>query len=225
MLFGCNNYHLHNFLVFWYDRLRQVYIMDLALFITKRVQNLLNSLHHFKEDEAEQIAYGLSMLLLIAIETSLVVFLFWVLGCLKQGIIVLSAFGFLRIFAGGLHLPKSNWCFIVTFLAYLMIILLGIHLPYTNLLFYGGFALSAILLLLYAPADTKAKPLGQKRKRKLKYCTFGALFILFFIASLQTPSIAMLITWSCLVESLTTTPFFYSLAGCERGCQSEKDLA
>jgi accessory gene regulator B len=74
------------------------------------------------------------------------------------------------------------------------------------------FAVSFILLALYAPADTEERPLVcEKARHDLKKSSLVTAGILFIIAMILPVNniVGNIIAWSVIIESVMTTPMIY----------------
>jgi accessory gene regulator B len=80
-----------------------------------------------------------------------------------------------------------------------------------------SFTISFCLIFLYAPSDTKSKPIVSKSlRKKLKIKALLMAFILFlFVLFLKDIVYKNIITYAVLTESLCLTPILYKFLGKE----------
>lgn len=167
------------------------------------------------EIQEEELRYGLEGIYL-TFDKLLVIFpLAFLLGILKEFTLSLIFFNIIRYPAFGLHANKSSTCLISS-----IILLLGIPLLLTKITIalpikFGICIFCLICFILYAPADTKKRPLTNKRKRlfrKIAACllavTYSILIIIFNSNEISTYLLSGLI-----METILILPVTYKLYG------------
>ena len=135
--------------------------------------NLIKRNGKYSDEQIEIITYGLEGIYLSFTKMVILFSLAYILGIVKEFIILLISYNIIRSQAFGIHATKSVYCLISSILLFIGGALVC---KYVNLPFW--FSLSSaiicdICLLLYAPADTEKHPLVNKRKRKrFKFISF-----------------------------------------------------
>lgn len=135
-------------------------------FITKNKQ--------YTDDEKDIILYGLESLYLTYTKMVVIFLLAFVLGCLKETIILLITYNIIRAKAFGIHATKSIYCLISSILIFIggALICKYITLPLEIMVIVS--IICDICLLLFAPADTHKHPLiNAKKRKKFKFISFS----------------------------------------------------
>ena len=146
--------------------------------------NLIKRNGKYSDEQIEIITYGLEGIYLTFTKMIILFAIAYILGIVKEFIILLISYNIIRSQAFGIHATKSVYCLISSVLLFIGGALVC---KYVNLPFW--FSLSSaiicdICLLLYAPADTEKHPLVNKRKRKrFKFISFflGITFTVFIL--------------------------------------------
>lgn len=137
------------------------------------------------------------------------------LGILKVTSIIMLSFAFIRRYAFGVHAKSSMSCTIITSICFFVGGYMSKLLTMENGKVLLIFFIAIILLYLYAPADTEARPLiGKKLRTKLKIKVLLAGFILMVLTfSINDSALKFCISYGVLCESITITPIIYKLLG------------
>ncbi len=192
-------------------------LLQVVVALTKRmsaaITNFISANFPDKgEEELEIIGYGLEGIISLIFKTILIFIIGYSLKIILPLALAITSFGLLRMFASGVHLRKSLSCFVFSSLIFLAITYAGIYIQLSYLLKIAMFAVTFILLLLYAPADTEERPLINKKTRfELKMSSLAVAGIMFFIVMILPfdNTIGNIITWSAIIESVMTTPMIY----------------
>ena len=149
--------------------------------------NLITKNKECTEEEIEIISYGLESIYLMVTKMVVIFLMAYVLGIVKEVIILLIFYNIIRSQAFGIHASKSSYCLISSIVLFIggAILCKYITIPYK---IAGMIAIICnILILVYAPADTYKRPLINERKRiafKYKSVGLGILYtIIIFLLS------------------------------------------
>jgi accessory gene regulator B len=162
-----------------------------------------------------KMKYGLELLIINLFKTLFIVIMADVLGIFIETLFIMLSFGFIRCYAFGVHAKSSTSCTIVTSMCFFIGGYIPKFLTITNdkvlLMFLGA----VLLLYLYAPADTEARPLvGKKLRRKLKIKALLSVGILMLLVlCINNSALKFCIIYGALCESITITPIIYKLFG------------
>lgn len=135
------------------------YVLNYCEKVIRKNKNAISS------DEMEVIMYGLEGIYLTITKLIIIFLLAWLLGMFKEMLLTLLFYNILRVFAFGMHASKSWHCLLISSTCFLLGPFLGMTL---NINYYFKIICVLILIVLviiYAPADTKKRPLINKRKR------------------------------------------------------------
>ena len=152
-------------------------IHKLSLMLTGLISNQ-------KKYPDEVYLYGIELFISTLISTSLIIILSLIYGCFAEGIIYLSVLTVIRLFAGGHHAETYLQCNILSVSSYFLsltvyrhiVLRLNALLPYITVIS----ALFVItIILLFAPADNKYKPVQKEDRPKFKIKALIAVCIVF----------------------------------------------
>lgn len=187
--------------------------MDISEFISKNLINLIKNSLDKTDIELEQIKYGIDSILANITKLIILFIAAYFLDIVKYTFITLISFGFVRAFASGIHATSSFKCIITNFILFFGNIYLSLSLNLNKVHITILFIISFCFVILYAPADTAAKPLTSiKVRTKLKFCSSFSVVILYFLSiSLSHSIYASLITFSTFFEAILITPIIYKI--------------
>lgn len=160
-----------------------------------------------------EIRYGLEAIYLSITKLAVIVMLSLIFKIFIEFIIFLILYNIIRAFAFGIHAKNSVSCLIVSSVAFLGIPYISkfifIPLPFKILIML----LLILFIIIYAPADTKKRPLINKTKRfRLKIIAASISFIyVLMIIFIKNDLISNLILFSLLTEVITILPITYGL--------------
>lgn len=173
-----------------------------------------NSLSDKTEEELEKIKYGIDIFLMNFYKIPVIWLIAYVLGVFTSMVIATISFGFIRTFAGGIHARKGWTCLLMTGCVLFGIVFLSMYFPLNFIYKTLLFALSLVLIFLYAPADTEEKPLINPRLRqRLKRRTVIISILLYLLSLIFYPNdiTGSILIYSIFAESLLITPIIYKL--------------
>lgn len=183
-------------------------------FIIQRSLQLVSDIYpNYNKSKIDEIRYGLESIYLSITKVIVILLVTFLLGIHKEAIAVLLFFNGLRVTAFGLHASKSWMCWLSSSILFIGIPYLCLYVKIPNTLQYLIIIFSILCFLIYAPADTKKRPLVRKNKRiKFKLLTLLItsiyLFIFFDTDSLFIKNAVIL---SMLLESVLIHPFTYRM--------------
>lgn len=177
--------------------------------INSSMKILENNFPDYDEIKLAELRYGLEGFYMLITKLVVIFGAAFVLGIFKEAIILLLLFNVLRLTGFGLHASKSWMCWISSSLVFLVCPYLCMHLSIPLYILATIASICWIIFLLYAPADTKNRPLVNEKKRKrYKYITLvsGAIYIalLFLIKNtfLQNALVCAMIIQSVLIHPM-----------------------
>ena len=179
--------------------------------IVDKLTNFITNNKKCSQTDIKIYRYGLEALYNLATKTIVVLILTTILGCVKECLLFILFYTFLRLFAYGLHASNSILCWLTTIPVYIGGSLIIKYLIIPKYLIALIWLIYTIFVLLWAPADTKKRPLIRvARRRKLKIeslivCGIYYLLILF----INNKSILNAITISMFLEAICICPLTY----------------
>lgn len=176
--------------------------------------NIVTSNKDYSEEELEKMKYGVEGIYFTIEKLVIILLLSLVLGILKEVIILLLFYNFLRYFGFGFHAKTSTQCLIISTLLFCIIPFLLIK---NIICFKYKFIITLICLfnfIIFAPADTKKRPLINKKKRLIwKSLLIISTILLYILSMFITKDISNLIILSIISEMFMTNPLIYIITG------------
>ena len=137
--------------------------------LTSRIRKEMPDIN---DERAEVINYGLQLIIGEIPKFFILLTLAYILGVLKESILLVIMMTPYRITSGGVHLHTHIGCIIATSVFYIGNAVLSKYLVLTRTVEYiiTGivWAFSMIMIKLYAPADTEEVPILRKKERIIK---------------------------------------------------------
>ncbi len=185
------------------------------LFLSNSIKLITAYNEKYSKNDIEKIKYGLEGLYLTFTKLLIIFLIAFLMGYLKEVLIMLVLFNIIRFPAFGLHADKSSTCLILSIILVLGLTYLMINITLSN---YIKVLLSILCIfdfILFAPADTFKRPLTNKKKRKYRkiascVCTLIYIFLIFVI---KNNTISNLILTALIIESLMINPITYKIFG------------
>lgn len=179
-------------------------------YIINKVMNYIKKYTNYSKQQIVEIEYGLVSIYLTFSKLIIISIIALILGMFKDMLIFMIFFNIIRLPAFGLHATKSWICLLSSTLIFisLPIICLNINISIYIKLIIGIFCI--IFMYKNAPADTKKKPIVNKKRRFILKMVSTAFSIIFVILSIIIKNnyisncmIFALILENCLISPLT----------------------
>lgn len=181
--------------------------------ISHSLQLVTDIYPNYDDIKKDEIRYGLEAIYLSITKVVVILFISFLLNLLKEAIILLIFFNGLRSFAFGIHASKSWICFISSSILFIGIPYFCLNYNIPEIIQYIIIIISLINFILYAPADTKKRPLVRKNKRigfKILTLFISLLYILLFFYT-DNIFIKNVIVCSMLLEAVLIHPLTYRI--------------
>ena len=181
-------------------------------FVINKSLNMIADIYpDYNDSKIDEIRYGLEAIYLSTTKLVVILFATLLLGIFKEAVIVLLLFNVLRTFAFVLHASKSWACWVASSILFIGIPYLCIYVEIPIVIKYIMIVFSIISYLLYAPADTKKRPLVRKNRRiKFKVLTLISAFIyLIIFFSTQNIFLKNVIVCPMILEAILIHPLTY----------------
>lgn len=181
--------------------------------INSSMKVLENNFPDYDENKLAELRYGLEGFYMLITKLVVIFGAAILLGIFEEAITLLVLFNILRLTGFGLHASKSWMCWIASSIVFLACPYLCISLNVPLYILVVVAIICWINFLLYAPADTKNRPLVNEKKRKrYKYITLitGAIYItLLFIV--ENMFIQNALVCAMIIQSVLIHPMVYKL--------------
>lgn len=136
-------------------------------FLKKSLEIIKNKDSSIDEEKLEEIAYGLEGLYLTFTKMLVILAVGFVLGIVKDILLLMIFYNIIRTTAFGMHAKKSIHCLIISSLFFIGGALLCKYVVIAPYVKISVAVVSLLLLIKYAPADTHKRPLINAKRRKM----------------------------------------------------------
>lgn len=163
--------------------------------------------------DKKRLKYGLEGLYLTITKMVLLIILALLLNMFKEFILVVVFFNVIRYTGFGFHAEKSYQCLLFSTFNFIAIPFLLLHIQLSNFFVYTICAICIFHYLLFAPADTKKRPLSNKRKRiirKIITVMIGFIYTLMIILLNNTYWTSIILS-AMIIQAIIISPLIYRL--------------
>ena len=182
-------------------------------FILDKCMNTIRSSKNFDEVKLSEIKYGLESLYLMFSKLIIISFISIILGIFKYMIIFILLYNIVRMPSFGLHASKSWICLVFSTLTFIGVPLLCQYLDINVVVKFSIGVFSIIGITLFSPADTKKRPIIN-RKRRLVYKILSFLIsLIYFVLSfvIRNNYVQNCLLFSLIVQNVLISPLTYKL--------------
>ena len=189
-------------------------------YLTNKIRKQITE---FTDEKAEEINYGLQLLIGELPKTFIFILISILLGVFKEFLITIIVIFPYRAFSGGFHLKTHLGCILGTSMFYCGIA----YISKLSLFSYNTKYILTILIWifgilmcrLYAPADTENVPILRKKERKTKrILSYIVLTITLIIgAVIKNNTISNIIILGMLVQSIMISKLAYRITNNKYG--------
>ena len=167
----------------------------------------------YDEDKLDEIRYGLEATYLSLTKTFVILMVCIILGIIKEALILLLLFNLIRLTGFGLHATKSWMCWISSSITFIGIPFLCRSLVIPTYMLGIVCLFCLICFFLYAPADTKKRPLIHSKRRFIYKVITLLIGIIYTIAVLIVNNSLIQNTLVCamLIECVLIHPLTYKI--------------
>jgi len=157
--------------------------------------------------------YTLESIYSFVTKTSVVLLLSLFLGTFKITLLSLLFYGILRGFTFGIHATKNIYCWITTVTVYVLFPLIIRYITLSKEVLFILNLFGIVAILLWAPADTPARPLLNKKKRIMNKIFSTILAFVFFTFScfVNIANIKEIISFVFILNAICICPITYKL--------------
>lgn len=182
--------------------------------LTKKI---IKSVDGYDESKADEISYGLQLLIGEVPKFFITFILAWLLNIIDLTIISFIIILPYRMFSGGFHLRTHLGCIVATNTMYIGSAYLASILNFDNTIKYIlitiTFIFSFAMIAKYSPADTENVPVLQKKERKKRKIWSFVIAGIELVVAIVIPHkvISNMIIIGILVQTLTITKLAYKI--------------
>lgn len=176
-------------------------------------KSIKNQYPNYSNDKLDEIMYGVEGIYLTITKTIIIFGIAIILGIVKELVLLLLAFNFVRLFAFGMHADKSSICLVFSTSLFLGCTYLCKYITLPLYILLILYLIAFVFILMFAPSDTVKRPLIKKKKR-IKFKILSVLVtLIYFIISLfiTNPLIINSLIFGLLIECILISPLTYKL--------------
>lgn len=170
---------------------------------------LICSYYQFNNKKIKEIKYGFEGLYITITKFIVTILISFIFNSTKETLLFLILFMPLKNFGFGIHATKSYLCWLTTIPIFCGIPIISMNIN-NNIIFTSIGIIAAIINIIYAPADTKKRPLKNKKQR-IKYKILETIVCIIYVSIilLFNNIYTILITWALILEAILINPFIY----------------
>lgn len=177
--------------------------------------NRIRANNDFDEIRLAELKYGLETFYLLITKLIVIIALAIGLGIIKELMLFIIFFTPLRSFGYGFHANTSLECWLISVPIFIILPILAKYLTIPLLVCQIFIIMATISFYLFAPADTKKKPLINQKKRLIQktiLVTFGLIYLGITMVTKNT-LIINLISFAALWQAICVNPLIYKIFG------------
>lgn len=177
--------------------------------------NLICKYQSFSDYDKKKLRYGLEGIYLTITKLVILLILAFILDMFLEFVLVTVLFNVIRYTGFGFHAEKSYQCLFFSILNFVAIPFLLLHIHLSDFAVYVICAFCNVHYLLFAPADTKKRPLSNKRKRIIRKTLTVLIGLCYTLAIvlLHNEFWTDIFLSALVIEMLAVSPIVYLLLG------------
>lgn len=181
-----------------------------GIFLNNYINMIKKNNPSFSKDELDKIRYGIEGIYLTVTKLVIIILLGFLFNILYEIFLLLLFYNFLRFFGFGYHAKNSTECLIISITLFVFLPLL---ISKELLLFnykWSIICLCLINFLLFAPSDTKKRPMINKKKKLFRKISVILITLIYsiFIPYVDYKLSSILLS-SIVIQSIMVNPFIY----------------
>ena len=182
-------------------------------FVLDNCMNIIKNNKQYDKTKLAEIRYGLEGLYLTTTKLIVITMIAIVLGILKEYLLFLFIYNIMRAPSFGLHATKSWICLLsstITFIG-IPIIINNIQINNTYKIIIG--IIATIGICAFSPADTKKRPIVNKKRRKIYKTLSTTISIIYVILSISIKDnyISNSLLFSIILQNILISPITYKI--------------
>ena len=187
----------------------------------KFVDYCMSVIQSYKKDlsnrDIDKYRYGLEGLYLTLTKIIFILIISLILGIFKETLLLILIFNGIRYFSFGVHAKRSIDCLISSTLFFIGFPLICIYLTIPAFVKCILFIPILILISIYAPSDTKKRPLKNKKKRLIyKICSIIVCLIYMVLSMIiKNNFISNCFIFALIIQVIVILPITYKIFGVE----------
>lgn len=182
-------------------------------FLSFALSSIQKKYPEYDKVKLEEMRYNLEGFYLSISKLILIAIVAIILGIFKEMLIMLVAFNILRSTGFGLHATKSWICLLSSSIVFLLFPSIAKMISISLIIKIALGILSILLIYIYAPADTKKRPIIKKvRREQYKFKTTIKCIVLVFLSLIiKDRIVSNLIIFGIWAEVVVILPITYKI--------------
>lgn len=182
-------------------------------FVLDNCMNIIKNNKQYDDIKLAEIKYGLETLYLTFSKLIIISLIAIILGIFKELIIFILIYNIMRAPSFGLHATKSWICLLsstITFIG-IPLIINNIQINNTYKVIIG--IITTIGIFTFSPADTKKRPIVNKKRRKI-YKTLSTIISIIYVIlsiSIKNNYISNSLLFSIILQNILISPITYKI--------------
>lgn len=182
------------------------------LFLNNYMNMIKKNNPTFSKDELDKMKYGIEGIYLTITKLFVILLLGFIFNILYEIILLLVFYNFLRFFGFGYHARNSLECLIIS----ITLFFIFPFLIYKHLLIFNCkwliIGLCLINFFLFAPSDTKKRPMINKRKKLIRKAFVIFITIIYsIIIPFVDYKLSSILLLSIVIQAIMVNPFIYMI--------------
>ena len=182
-------------------------------FVIENSMKIISQNKNYDKIKLQEIKYGLETLYLLISKLIIIGIVAAILGIFKELIIFILIYNIIRMPSFGLHATKSWICLLtstITFIG-LPLIMKTIELNIIIKIIIGS--ILTITMFIFAPADTKKRPIVNKKRRKIYKAISTIIAIIYIVLSIiiKNTYISNCFIFSIILQNILISPITYKI--------------
>lgn len=182
-------------------------------YIIGKCINYIKKNINFDEIKLKEIEYGLASIYLMITKMIIIFILAAILGIFKENLIYMLIYNIIRMPSFGLHATKSWICLVSSTIIFIGIpyLCIFLNIPIYLKIIIG--ILGICFMFKNSPADTKKRPIVNKKRRKVYKVISTILAIIFSVLSLVIKNnfICNCLIFSLILQNFMISPITYRI--------------
>lgn len=175
--------------------------------------NFVQGYKNYSNEEVEKLKYGLEGLYLTLTKTIVIVGISIFLGIWKEVLFTLLFFNIIRYTGFGFHAEKSTQCLLLSILYFIIIPMIFLNIIISKFVSVGICLFCILNFILFAPADTKKRPLPNKKKRIIRKWATVSIGIIYscFVVLFPNSFFSPMLLSTLVIQAIIIQPLLYKL--------------
>ena len=182
-------------------------------FIVDKCINVIQKKNKYNDTKMKEIRYGLEGIYLTITKLVIISIIAAIVGIFKEMVIYICLYNIVRIPSFGLHATKSWICLLSSTILFIGIPFLCLYLNVSLILKCIIGVLCIIFMYKNSPADTKKRPIINKKRRKIYKLVSTFLTIVYFCFSIfiKNQFLANCFMFSIIMQNFMISPLIYRI--------------